>query len=469
MKKIFKFLVPILIIFIFLFLRLHNLQNTFFFYHEMGRDSLVLLNWYQSGKPPLLGPQTSALPINQSAIYFYLLYPGYLISNLLPISAVYTLCVYYLIFFIIGLYLFKDHRQLKNLYLFLYFIIAIHPQYIDQNHYIWNPSFVTPPVILAILTFYLLTKKFNSRLLYIFSTSIALAISLSYSIAPLLICFILYWILFIRKHFLKILLSIGAFLGIFNLPTILFEIRHKFLLTQSLFTKQSPGQTELGFINQLKKLTEFIINTPNISINFIVFILVFATSLFFIIRFKNKRKELLFYLSFLFITQTIFTLLVPVTVQAHYIFGLAPLLFLIIYFLPYKLNFLLVILLSAFYLSPTSLKNKFAPAPRTYNQLITCFKNYCQKYPQFTYVSAQSNYHPYHNGPEFRFLMRQNGCSIKDIETENNQAEYMSVILDNGTFSSKTNFYELELFGQYKDIDTFNCLDNFKIKVLEKI
>lgn len=55
------------------------------------------------------------------------------------------------------------------------------------------------------------------------------------------------------------------------------------------------------------------------------------------------------------------------------------------------------------------------------------------------------------------------------FETENGQAKYMTVVLDGGSFNSKTTFYELDLFGKYKYIETFECLPNFEIKVLEKI
>jgi hypothetical protein len=121
------------------------------------------------------------------------------------------------------------------------------------------------------------------------------------------------------------------------------------------------------------------------------------------------------------------------------------------------------------YLQPSQLNNYFKKSPRTYQEMLQCFKSYCNDHQQPTFVSVQSSFHPYHNGPEHRYLLQQSGCQVKSIEIENSQAKYMSVVLDNGTFDSKTKFYELEQFGKYKDIETFECLPNFKIKVLEKI
>lgn len=66
--------VLIFILIVFIFLRVHRIEETLNFQNDIGRDYLVLLEWYQSGKPPLLGPQNSAVPFNQSAFYFYLFF-----------------------------------------------------------------------------------------------------------------------------------------------------------------------------------------------------------------------------------------------------------------------------------------------------------------------------------------------------------------------------------------------------------
>jgi hypothetical protein len=435
----------------------------------MGRDMSVLQTWNISGKPPLLGPQTSALPFNQSAIYFYSLYPGYLISRGNPISLVYTLAFVYILSFIIGSYLLRKEKNLPKILFIVFFLISIHPQYITQGRYVWNPSFVSPFIISAIISFYLLIKKFFWPTLWLFSASIATAISFSYSVTPLLIAIIIYWLIFNRQKFFHFFITLFTSLIALNIPTIFFELRHQFLLTTSIFSKQSPVQNFLSFNEKITNLSTYIFSTPHQQLNIFLLTSFFILCLYLIYRNYKKTNSLQFISAFLFLTLIILTLLTPVTVQAHYIFAFTCLIFILIATFKNIYIYSLLFFFSIIYLQPLPLNSYFKDASRTYSQMQTCYKNYCQTHPDPTFVSVQSNFHPFHNGPEHRYLLRNALCNVKEIETENGQAKYMSVILDNGTFDEKTNYYELELFGIYKDIETFDCLPNFKIKVLEKI
>src|SRR5579859_1105498 len=89
----------IFLIAFFLFTRLYKLPTSFFYFNDMGRDSLALLDWAQTGKPPLLGPQTSALPFNQGAVYYYLLYPLFRLMQHSPFSAILTSAIVYVVTF----------------------------------------------------------------------------------------------------------------------------------------------------------------------------------------------------------------------------------------------------------------------------------------------------------------------------------------------------------------------------------
>ena len=61
------------------------------------------------------------------------------------------------------------------------------------------------------------------------------------------------------------------------------------------------------------------------------------------------------------------------------------------------------------------------------------------------------------------------GCNVRDIETENGQAQYMAVVIDDSSFSSRTTYYELELFGKFTDRKTIDCLPNFNKSPEEKL
>jgi hypothetical protein len=80
----------------------------------MGRDLQVLFDMIQNHKPVLLGPQTSALPINQSPLYFYLLLPFYILTNQSFLSASITLSFVYITLFIFSLYQFRTDKIISR-------------------------------------------------------------------------------------------------------------------------------------------------------------------------------------------------------------------------------------------------------------------------------------------------------------------------------------------------------------------
>jgi len=436
----------------FLFLRLFKLNSSFFFFNDWGRDMLLLQKWHLSGIPPLLGPLTSALPFNQSAFYFYLLYPGFLVSQGHPLANVFTCILFYLVIFIFLSFYLKKTKKLSRLLIPIFFLISIHPQFIVQNRFVWNPSFVGPLIILAYFAY-------QKRHLLLFSASIALAISLSYSVAPLLIAFFLHWLFFDRQNFKKYFLFLFLSFLFFNLPTLAFEIRHHFFLTHQLFSQSPAGQGSTNLIERFTSISQYLFATSSFNLNIFLFVISIIISLVFI----KKTPFFLF-----FITAAI-SILLPIRFHYQYIFPLLCLLFICLSSLSLKFSLPLIIFLSIFYLHPQQIKSYFLPPQRSYQEMADCYKRFCQNFKETAFVSTQANFHTFHNGPEHRYLLRQSGCSIKDIETENGQANYMIVAQDGSQLSPDITYYELQLFGKYKTLSTTTCTSNFSIKVIQKI
>ena len=462
MSKKLIFLIAFIEISLFLFLRFYNINNSLFFFNDMGRDLLVLDNWWQSGKPPLLGPQTSALPFNQSAIYFYLLYPVFLISNFSPLSALYTNAFIYISSFLLGLYLLKKHPKHQQSLLLVFFLVSIHPQYIIQSRFIWNPSLVTPFILISLYSLLILQKKFTKKILWLFSFSLATALSLTYSIAPF---FITLCLLAFFKLKQKIALIATLFISLFlvNLPTLAFEIRHNFLLSQSLFTKTSPGQDDITFAGKTTNLSLYLLDIP-----FSKIVLLFIILICLYLVFKSKKTPLKTF-SLIFLLTLFLNLIIPITIQAHYIFAYTSLLFIILSFLPAKLSLPIIFCFSLVYLQPKKIQSYFKPAPRTYQQMTDCYSQVCQKEKETLFVSVQSSYHPYHHGPEHRYLLQKAGCQIANIEKSPNATNKMALVIDGGEYEhQKTKFYELELFGNSEIKNIYECQPNFKVYILEK-
>ena len=435
----------------------------------MGRDMTVLQQWQLTGKPPLLGPQTSALPFNQSAIYFYLLYPGYLISSGNPVANVYSLAIFYIIFLIIGFYALRKDKLLLIAYLVSFFLLSIHPQYITQGRFVWNPSFVTPLIITAIFAFYKLLNQYSRKTVTIFSLCIATAVSISYSVAPLLISLFIFWLLFNRKHFSELFIGLAGSFFIVQLPTIFFELRHKFVLTKLLLTNKSPEQEGLLFSTRVDRLSQFIFSTTNQQLNIILFVASVIVAIIVVYKFRNIRNKLQFLAAFLYLSLTALAFITPVSIQSHYIFGFTSLLFILIAALSPRLSLPVLLFFTYLYCQPTIINEYFKPARRSYDSLQKCLQKYCDQFRETTFVSVQSNFHPFHNGPEHRYLLTKVGCSVKEIEKEAASAKYMTVVLDDGSYDENTKYYELDLFGQHKEISRLNCHPNLQIVTLEKI
>ena len=432
----------------------------------MGRDFWVLDQWRDSGKPPLLGPQTSALPINQSAIYFYLLYPFFLLTKESPLSALFANAFIYLVPFIAGFFLFKNESKLRWSLLLVFFLISIHPQYIIQSRYIWNPSLVTPFFLIAIYSLLIFIKNNHQRFLWLFSLSLATSISLTYSIVPEALVIFGLAFFWQHKYRFKLFVSFIISLILTNLPTLIFELRHHFLLTSSLFTKQSPIQQNLSIPYKIHSLSLFLFNSTSI-LNYFMLFLVFSAAILIIIKTKQTQTRLP---AFALLLSLLLTLVIPITVQAHYVFGLLTLIFIIISFLPLKFSLLISLLLSFVYLKPLQINQYFQSSPRTYQSMENCFISFCQQHPEPLFVTVQSNMHPYHNGPEHRYLLKKAGCQVKEIETNPQSASAMIVVGDGSDYvPGKTQYYELTQFGQSQLTSTTICQDNFKLFLLNKI
>jgi len=447
MKKIVKqvplWLLLIVPAVIFLFLRLYKIESSLLFFNDMGRDFLALYRWQETGRPPLLGPLTSSLPSNQSALYFYLLYPLYLLTNQSLFSTIYTVILFYLVFLVAGVFLLRKRPDLLKILAVVSFLIAIHPQFVLQHRFVWNPSFVAPLLITAFFSFHLLSKKPSPLLIFIFSMSIAAATALTYSVVPVLLAFLILAVIRIPKQAFRVFAYTVASFLFLNLPTIFFELRHNFILTKLLFGGERLAQSQNSLIEKLNRLFDFLIFSITAAVWY---------------GFRHYQKEgssqtkrLFQDAGLLFVITSLVTLIVPFSIHAHFVFGFLSLGMIIIALLPHKVLIPLLLLFSAFWLRP--------------EQLAGYFK--CQGSNEPMFVSLQAGFHPYHNGPEFRYLLRAAGCKIRDIEQEPKSARLMAVVVDASKYEhGKTRYYELDLFGKSKEIKVYQCLPNLEVHIL---
>ena len=460
------YLAAIALALLFILTRFYKIDSSLLFFNDIGRDFLALWQWQQTGKPPLLGPQTSALPFNQSAIYFYLLYPFYLLTGHSPYASLIAYSAFYLTGLAIGLYFLRQYPRLEKSLLLVFLLIIVHPEYIKQGRFIWNPSFVTPCILAAFysLVVYFETKKPSRYLLPFSAFALALATAFSYSAAPALIAFLIYIFYRQRKDTLRYLLYSVISLFLVNLPTFVFELRHGFLLSKMMLFGDKLDQGR-NFLNaRLLNLSEFSLVGSH-------WLWALACLLFLALAYylsnKNEKNRFLNASFFLFFTTLVITILAPVSIHSHYIFGILPLLFLTISFLEARYIYLIGIFFYIIFMKASLQANYFAPARHSVAELQSCVRDFCASQKEPIFISNQSSHHPYHNAMEFQYFMSEAGCQVKDINTQNGEASTMAVVLDDDVYEhGKTSYNELTLFGQSKEIERFICQEKLEIVIL---
>ena len=75
--------------------------------------------------------------------------PAYLLTNQSPFATIYTGVIFYLAMFTFGLYYLRKNKWYQNLLIVSFFFVTIHPQFIVQNRFVWNPTFIGPLLFLS--------------------------------------------------------------------------------------------------------------------------------------------------------------------------------------------------------------------------------------------------------------------------------------------------------------------------------
>src|SRR3989344_7867789 len=130
-----RLLLVLILILAFAFTRLYRLHDSLLYFIDIGRDDNVLLDWYQTGKPPLLGPQTSAIYFKQSAVYFYLLYPLFIVTHFSAFSTIYTTVIIYCLTLIAALALVRGHPVLRRTVMVFWLLAIFQPQVVIQTRF----------------------------------------------------------------------------------------------------------------------------------------------------------------------------------------------------------------------------------------------------------------------------------------------------------------------------------------------
>ncbi len=66
--------------------------------------------------------------------------------------------------------------------------------------------------------------------------------------------------------------------------------------------------------------------------------------------------------------------------------------------------------------------------------------------------------------PEWQYLLPKFGCSLKDLVTESNEAEYLAMIVELVNMNIIQQHLWTNYFWPSEELETFTCHDNLEIK-----
>ncbi len=219
-------------------------SHNFLFLLDQGRDMLAVKGIVYDHHLTLIGPYTSLQGVFQGPLWYYLLSIPTFIFNGDPWGAVVLMFVISISVLLI-VYFWMKYLFEGKIALFALFLFAISPEAIAAATYAWNPHPMWLLLVLYIFSIYSINQK-NIKfhlllwpiifLMFHFQTALAVFIFLST---------ILYLLLFERSKLRNKFLLIGFVCGLFLfLPQIIFDLRHDFLMTNSvlkLITGENQG------------------------------------------------------------------------------------------------------------------------------------------------------------------------------------------------------------------------------------
>lgn len=465
------YLFTIILIIVFLATRLFNISSSLEFFGDIGRDHLALLEWWETGKIPLLGPGISYFSLHSPPIYFYLNFPVFIISGFSPYTTLITLLIIYVSIFLAGV-IFLPKKEYRVAVFIVALLVIFQPQYILQTRLPWNPTFTAPFLGIAIFVLLSLKDNYSKIKSIIFSTCLSIALGLSpQSVPPVVILFITS--LFLLPHRLRNFLYFFLTTLVIFLPLIIFELRHNLFFISRLIANPITQPFKTDFFNKFSDLLSYIfgINQWDFQSIFIIGLIFLIFILYFIIRWRVKNtirtdnSKLLF---ILFYACFFIDYLTPFPAEEHNVFGPSILLFSAIAFLPLRFSLVICGLLLMLWITPLNFNNYFKPGHRTINEMENCAKYICQFERDPIYVSVQAWY-IYHKTPEYQFMFTKSGCKVEDITTLPNWSDKMMVVADNETYEhGKTAFNELTLFGKSVVEKEYACENNLKVYILRK-
>ncbi len=322
-----------------LFLRIYAINTNLFFGYEQGRDLLAIKEIVISHKLTLIGSKTDISGIFHGPLYYYISSIPFILSrgNPMAISIFYVVLSSLMVF---PIYVLGGFFGNKRIGILSAFIFAVSFQSVVYARWLSNPPLAIPLVIFYFLFLYRFIKGSKKDL---FFASITLGLlcqseflNIVFFSAITLLVIIVYFHKFSSQN--KLYLSLCGILAIsISVGTsIIFDLRHNYLLIRSIFLLvRDGGGYHLSFLQAISQTTKVLMDSFTSTVSpFVfplsVFLLIIGIYLFFK-KITGEKKEFFMFPIWLFIP--VFLLIVSRhSVLDHFFVSLLPLFILLVAF-----------------------------------------------------------------------------------------------------------------------------------------
>jgi len=231
---------------IFVFLRLINLESHVTFLGDQGRDAIIIKRILTLEHFPAIGAPTSIGQIYLGPFYYYFMAPWLFITGFNPIGlalgvAVLSLGFGFWAFWLVS----KKYGAVSGLIFF--YLLSFSAANISLSRFSWNPN------LLPIFTFFTLLffeKTLTEKKLFpalIFGALFSFSFQLHYLSVFLFPTFLIFLIVRILEEpkaiwtFITLIGTATASFAFFSLPLLIFDLRHEFLNSRNFLKLMSAG------------------------------------------------------------------------------------------------------------------------------------------------------------------------------------------------------------------------------------
>lgn len=221
-----------------LVLRLYHLPATMTFLEDEGRDLLIMYRMIDTGRPVLLGPQTSTGNMYLGPLYYYIVTPALFLARMNPLGPVVFIALTGVLTVWL-LYLFASKWFGKFAGISAALMYAVLPLPVSFTRNSWNPNLA--PIFSLLMLWYLVKiiqdKQYSFKNFFLLGILAGALVQMHYMALLFLLGIGLTLIIYLRRtipSLLRGILYAGLGFALSLLPFIIFEIRNDFVNTHAI-------------------------------------------------------------------------------------------------------------------------------------------------------------------------------------------------------------------------------------------